>query len=86
MNIWKASSLLDDYVLLENNEAYGYVDDLIFNSNAVLQSVVVTASNPDYDYGYYAYPWYGYGYPGYAWDPGLDYYSLPYTADEVAGI
>lgn len=84
-NIWKATSLLDDYAVLENNVGYGYVDDLIFNDNGQLDSVLVNVANPDYGYGYYTYPWYGYGYGSYAWHPGLDYYVLPYD-DELADL
>lgn len=85
-DIWKATSLLNDYAVLEGNVGYGYVDDLIFNENAELESVVISAATPDYGYGYYAYPWYGYGYGAYAWDPDLDHYVLPYSADEIAAL
>ncbi|HEV7369240.1 PRC-barrel domain-containing protein [Arenibaculum sp.] len=80
---WKATELMDDYVRLEGDVNYGYVNDLIFGEGGALQAVVVT---PDVGYGvggYYAYPYYGYGY---GFDPGLDYYGLPYAQDEVAGL
>lgn len=80
-NLWKATALLNDYVLLSDGDGYGYVSDLTFDKNGKLQSVVVNASNPAYGYGYYAYPWYGYGYD-YGWDAGLDYYVLPYGASD----
>lgn len=83
--IWKASDLINDYVVLENNDGYGYVKDLIFDKNGQLQSVVVNASNPNFAYGTYAYPWYGYGYE-YGWDPGLDYYVLPFGDEDFAGL
>lgn len=79
------TDLIDDYVLLQNDTGYGYVTDLTFNPEGKLQSVVVNASNPDLGYGYYAYPWYGFGYD-IGWDPGLDYYVLPYTDRDLAGI
>lgn len=84
-SIWKATDLIDDYVLLENDTGYGYVTDLTFNQEGKLQSVVVNASNPDFDYGYFAYPWYGFGYD-FGWDPGLNYYILPYSDGDLAGI
>lgn len=85
--IWKATDLMDDYVLLESGEGYGYIDNLTFNKNGELQSVVVNASNPDYDYGYYAYPWYGYGYGyNYGWNSALGQYVLPYGNRDLVGL
>ncbi|MBN1240980.1 MAG: PRC-barrel domain-containing protein, partial [Gammaproteobacteria bacterium] len=78
---WKASELLDDDVVLQDGDRYGYVTDLIFNEQGNLESVVINSANPSFGYGYYAYPWYG---PGFgAWDPGLGYYTLPYGATEI---
>lgn len=80
--IWKATDLLNDYAVLEEGEGYGYVNDLTFDQQGQLQAVVVDAT----EYvtpGYYAYPWYGYGYAGYAWEPGLGHYTLPYGPNEI---
>lgn len=85
-NIWKATSLLNDYALLENNEGYGYVDDLVFNDKGQLESIIVNVASRDFGYGFHSYPWYGYGYGGYAWNPGLDYYVIPYTEEELADL
>lgn len=78
--IWKATDLINDYVVLENNVGYGYVTDLTFNSQGNLQSVIVNSANPDFGYGYYAYPWYGYGA---GWAPSLSYYALPYNERDL---
>lgn len=78
--IWKASELLDDNVILQGGEAYGYVSDLIFQ-NDELRSVVVNSANRNIGYGYYAYPWAG-SETG-LWDPGLGYYTVPYDAAAV---
>lgn len=86
-DIWKVTNLLDDYAVLESGLGYGYVDDLIFDRQGQLQSVVVSASGEYGEPGSYAFPWYGYGYDGYAWAPGLDYYTLPFDdADEFADL
>ncbi|HYH21413.1 MAG TPA: PRC-barrel domain-containing protein [Azospirillum sp.] len=80
---WKVSELLDDTVRLSDVRGYGYVEDLIFNKDGKLQAVVV---QPDVTYGIrgaQVYPYYGYGY---GFDPGLDYYELPYGRNDVAGL
>ena len=80
---WRVSEVIGDYVRLEDGVNYGIVDDLIFDDAGELQSIVV---NPSIGYGvggYYAYPWYGYDY---GFDPGADYYDLPYARDDIAGL
>jgi sporulation protein YlmC with PRC-barrel domain len=85
-DIWKASDLLNDYVVMQDGTAYGDVKDLIFDESGRLKAVVARSANADdFDYGYYAFPWLGWGY-AYAWDPGLDYYALPYAKDQIAGL
>ncbi len=79
---WRASELIDDYVTLEGGARYGWVEDLVFDDTGRLEAVVVDATYGP-AYGPYAYPFYGYGY---GFDPGYDYYALPYGADEVAGL
>jgi len=81
---WKASNLMGDYATLSDGMAYGYVDDLIFSDDGVLQAVVV---EPDGDFGLgigpFAYPFYGYDY---GFDPVQDYYGLQYGYDDAAGL
>ena len=80
---WTLTALINDYVGLADTPGYGYVDDVIFDKQGKLQAVVV---QPDVTWGtpyYHAYPYYGWGY---GWDPTLDYYEVPYTRDEVAGL
>lgn len=77
---WKVSELLDDTVRLSDVKGYGYVDDLIFDKNGKLQAVL---AQPDVGYGVrgtQAYPYYGYDS---GFDPGLDYYELPYDRSGV---
>lgn len=80
--VWRATELIGDYVRLRDGDVftnYGYVDDLIIRDGQIAAVVVspdVTWGTP----GYYAYPYYGYGY---GWNPGLDYYELPYERTEI---
>jgi len=76
---WRASELIGDYATLEDVNEYGIVDDLIVQ-NGQLEAVVVS---PDVAYGgggYYAYPYYGYDY---GYNPGNDYYGLPYERTDI---
>lgn len=85
-DIWKATDLLDDYVVMQTGEGYGYIGDLIFDQEGQLQAVVANAVNDEIgDYGYYAYPWLGWDYP-YGWDADLDYYVIPYSQEQIAGL
>lgn len=79
---WRVTELIDDYVTLEGGVRYGWVEDLIFNQNGRLEAVVVDAAYGG-AYGPYAYPYYGYGY---GFRPGYNYYGMPYSPDEVAGM
>jgi len=81
--VWRATELMGDYVRLKNGTGYGYVDDLIFNKDGSLNAVVVTRDVGYGPAGPYAYPFYGYGY---GFDPGLDYYTMPFAENEVARL
>lgn len=78
---FRVTELIDDYALIENRIGFGYVDDVVFGNKGQLLAVVV---EPDVGYdlvGPYAYPYHAYNF-----DPGLDYYALPYTESEVAEL
>lgn len=80
---WRATELMNDYVSLQDYVGYGMVQDLLFSQNGELTAVIVY---PDVGYGVggpYAYPYYGYGR---GFDPGSDYYQLPYTRNEIAEL
>ncbi|WP_119459479.1 PRC-barrel domain-containing protein [Rhodospirillaceae bacterium SYSU D60014] len=80
---WRITELIDDYAALDEGVRYGWVDDVIISQQGEIQAVVV---QPDVTYGVggpYAWPYYGYD--G-GFDPGLDYYKVPYTEDEVADL
>lgn len=79
---FRASELMNDYVSLADYPGYGMVQDLVFQ-NGELSAIVVYPSAGYGVYGPYAYPWRGYGY---GWEPGDEYYQLPYTRDEIAEL
>jgi sporulation protein YlmC with PRC-barrel domain len=80
---WRATELMNDYVSLQGYRGYGVVQDLLFSKDGQLSAVIVY---PDVGYGVgapYAYPYHGYDY---GFDPGSDYYQLPYTRNEIAEL
>ena len=80
--IWKATALLDDYVVLESGEPFGYVTDLVFDDAGKLISVVAVHARGDIDTrGVYAFPW-----DDRLWRPGFDHYTLRHTAEDVARL
>ena len=62
---------------------YGYVSDVIIRDGRIAATVVDPASA--YGRGYYAYPYYGYDYD-YGWEPGDEFYDLPYDEAEVGEL
>jgi sporulation protein YlmC with PRC-barrel domain len=77
--IWKATALLDDYVVLENGEPFGYVTDLVFDDAGKLISVVAVQARSDIGRrGVYAFPWDDRG-----WEPRFDHYTLRHTAEDI---
>jgi len=85
---WRATELIGDYVNLQGGANYGYVRDLIISKDGDIKAVIV---RPDVGYGrmggYYAYPYYGYGMGyDYAWNPGNDYYELPFGKTDIAHL
>jgi len=81
--VWRLGELVDDYVVLSDGAGYGYVDDAIFDKSGQIQAVVVTRDTGYGASGRFAYPFNGYGV---GWQPGYDYYQLPYDAQEVAEL
>ena len=82
---FRASELIGDFVSLQDVPQYGIVRDLVFNNQGQMQAVVIS---PDVGYGVggpYAYPYYGYGYGG-GWNPGNNYYNLPYNQSEISQL
>ena len=85
---FRATELIGDYVALEDEPAYAIVDDLVFSREGELKAVVVSpdagfARDHGYAYGDYALPYYGYDY---GFDPGLDFFELPYRAGDIGAV
>ncbi len=82
---WRASELIGDYARVRGEgdefERYGYVSDLIVRDGEIAATVV--ESGVGFGGGYYAYPYYGYGY---GWEPGYEYYDMPYTTEDVGEV
>jgi hypothetical protein len=75
------SELIGDYTRLRGGAGYGRVSDAVLSREGKVLGVVV---NRDIGWGggLYGYPFYGYGY---GFDPGNNYYALPFgTAEEAA--
>ena len=79
---FRATELIGDYATLGGEESAGYVNDMLFDADGKLQSVVVNQS-ATMGGGYRAYPYYGYES---GFDPGMDNYDMPYTQDEVGEL
>jgi sporulation protein YlmC with PRC-barrel domain len=80
--LWKATALLDDYVVRADGEPFGYVTDLVFNDAGKLISVVAVYAEGDVDRrGVYAFPWDDRG-----WEPGFDHYTLRHTVEEITAL
>lgn len=81
-NEWRISKLIGGYAY-PADAGYDRVEDVVINPAGEVLAVVV---DPDVTYGldgYYAWPFYGFDY---GFDPGLDYYEVPYGEDEVAEL
>ena len=65
---------------------YGYVSDVIIHDGAIA-ATVVDASDA-FGQGFYAYPYYGYDTGGEAgrWQPGNEYYDMPYAGTDIQGV
>ena len=81
-HIWKATALLDDYVVLGDGEPFGYVTDLVFDDSGKLISVVAVHARGDIDRrGVYAFPWDDRG-----WEPRFDHYTLRHAESEIIAL
>ncbi|MGP1395624.1 MAG: PRC-barrel domain-containing protein [Inquilinaceae bacterium] len=80
---WRVSELIGDYAYLEDDMRYGYVDDVLFDSEGKIVAVTANTSAVNGYGGPYAYPYYGYDY---GWTPGSDRYGLGYTRSDVADV
>jgi len=77
---YRMSELIGDYARLASGEGYGRVSDVVIGRDGRIAGVLVTR-DIGWGGGAYAYPYYGYGY---GFDPGRDYYGLPFANSERA--
>ena len=83
---WRATELVGDYVNLHGGIHYGHVRDLIISKDGELKAVIVSPNvgwGGHGHYNHYAYPFYGYGH---GWNPGHDYYDLPFGKTDIDGL
>ncbi|HUF56441.1 MAG TPA: PRC-barrel domain-containing protein [Thermohalobaculum sp.] len=62
---------------------YGYVSDVIISDGEIAATVVEAASG--FGGGSYAYPYYGYD-AGFGWEPGNEYYDMPYAEEDIGEL
>jgi hypothetical protein len=78
---FRLSELIGDYTRLRGGAGYGRVSDVVLSREGKMLGMVVTR-DIGWGGGLYGYPFYGWGY---GFDPGNNYYALPFgTADEAA--
>jgi sporulation protein YlmC with PRC-barrel domain len=77
---WRATELLGDYVSLKDISDYGSVTDLMFDRSDRLQAI---AAAPDMSGS--VLPLYA-GFEADGWEPGDDYYVVPYTQNQLAEV
>lgn len=77
---WRASELIGDYINLKDLANYGVVTDLVFDKQGQLRMV---AASPDVTNSLLEFytPYMSNG-----WEPGEDYYVVPYTRSEIANL
>lgn len=79
---WRATELLGDYISLKDVDDYGSVTDLMFDKSGKLRAI---AASPDFRgsiVSFYA-PYSG---TDKGWDPGDEYFVLPYSESELKEV
>lgn len=79
---WRATELIGDYVSVKDSDEYGVVSDLMFDKSGQLRGVAI---GPDL-HGSVLPFWTAYSGTDQGWDPGDDYYVLPYSTKEIAAL
>lgn len=78
---FRLSELIGDYTRLRGGMGYGRVSDVVLSREGKVLGVLVTR-DIGWGGGLFGYPFYGYGY---GFDPGYNYYAMPFaTAEEAA--
>lgn len=76
---WRASELIGDDVDLKGSEDDGYVSDIMFDKSGQVQAIATAAEIESTVVSFYS-PYSG---EDEGWDPGDDYYVVPYTEEEL---
>lgn len=79
---WRATELLGDYVSLKDMDQYGSVTDLMFDKSGKLRAI---AASPDF-HGSVVRFYARYSGNDKGWDPGDEYYVLPYSEGELSEV
>jgi sporulation protein YlmC with PRC-barrel domain len=80
---WRVKELLGDYVTSGEGDAWGLVEDVVFNREGALQAVIV-GSDAVYGFGNrYAFPW---SEIAGDFEPGNEYLTLPYGESEIVDL
>lgn len=79
---WRASELIGDYVELKDVNDYGSVTDLMFDRQGQLRAVAAAPAQYGSKLDFYA-PYSG---ADAGWDPGDDYYVIPYTKQQIQDL
>lgn len=74
---WRATELLGDYVNLKDFENYGSVTDLMFDRQGQLRAIAASPDRSGSILSFYTQ----YQHDG--WEPGDEYYVIPYTSKEI---
>lgn len=77
---FRLSELIGDFVRLRDGTGYGMVNDVVIGRDGRVDGVLVTRDRR-WGGSTYAYPYYGYGY---GFDPGRDYYVIPFADARAA--
>jgi sporulation protein YlmC with PRC-barrel domain len=77
---FRISELIGDYARLSDGAGFGRVSDVVISPEGRISGVLVTR-DIGWGGGAYGYPYYGYGY---GFEPGNDYYGLPFASTDAA--
>lgn len=79
---FRLSELIGDYARLQDGTGYGLVSDVVISREGRISGVIVTR-DIGLGAGAYGYPYYGYGY---GFDPGFNWYGMPYSSPDQAAM
>ncbi len=81
-NVWKLSDIMNQFTNVNEGYGYGYVDDVLFSTEGMVQALVIDAQRNGGSETY-AFPFTGIGE---GWAPGIYSYTLPYSESELLDV